>query len=245
MLSNPKENASFLMGAPVTAPEATKLVHEGDTVTAAGLTFTVRIRRVIRRAACAIKLARSCSRAIRSSASAAGAPICPRGAASRCKRRWHGWYRWRAIWKFTPDMETKMSNEIQQGLQDDLTTIEPDLMNMTRLFSRRTACGMRGISFRGGYRGRAVRHPLLWKNAGGAGRDRHSVGCGCADSGAASPPGASPSLPSDALRPAAQGNRHSSAVGEHDGHSSDAPDVRGAERRHVDGGRAETFGAPV
>lgn len=28
-----------------------------------------------------------------------------------------------------------MSNEIQQGLQDDLTTIEPDLMNMTRLFS--------------------------------------------------------------------------------------------------------------
>ena len=27
-----------------------------------------------------------------------------------------------------------MSNEIQQGLQDDLTTIEPDLMNMTRLF---------------------------------------------------------------------------------------------------------------
>ena len=32
-------------------------------------------------------------------------------------------------------METKMSNEIQQGLQDDLTTIEPDLMNMTRLFS--------------------------------------------------------------------------------------------------------------
>lgn len=41
MLSNPQENASFLMGAPVTAPEATKLVHEGDTVTAAGLTFTV------------------------------------------------------------------------------------------------------------------------------------------------------------------------------------------------------------
>lgn len=28
-----------------------------------------------------------------------------------------------------------MSNEIQQGLQDDLTTIEPDLMNMMRLFS--------------------------------------------------------------------------------------------------------------
>lgn len=28
-----------------------------------------------------------------------------------------------------------MSNEIQQSLQDDLTTIEPDLMNMTRLFS--------------------------------------------------------------------------------------------------------------
>ena len=28
-----------------------------------------------------------------------------------------------------------MSNEIQQDLQDDLTTIEPDLMNMTRLFS--------------------------------------------------------------------------------------------------------------
>ena len=41
MLSNQQENASFLMGAPVTAPEATKLVHEGDTVTAAGLTFTV------------------------------------------------------------------------------------------------------------------------------------------------------------------------------------------------------------
>ena len=41
MLSNPQENASFLMGAPVTAPDATKLVHEGDTVTAAGLTFTV------------------------------------------------------------------------------------------------------------------------------------------------------------------------------------------------------------
>ena len=41
MLSNPQENASFLMGAPVTAPEATRLVHEGDTVTAAGLTFTV------------------------------------------------------------------------------------------------------------------------------------------------------------------------------------------------------------
>ena len=41
MLSNPQENASFLMGDPVTAPEATKLVHEGDTVTAAGLTFTV------------------------------------------------------------------------------------------------------------------------------------------------------------------------------------------------------------
>lgn len=41
MLSNPKENASFLMGAPVTAPEATRLVHEGNTVTAAGLTFTV------------------------------------------------------------------------------------------------------------------------------------------------------------------------------------------------------------
>ena len=40
MLSNPQENASFLMGAPVTAPEATRLVHEGDTVTAAGLTFT-------------------------------------------------------------------------------------------------------------------------------------------------------------------------------------------------------------
>ena len=28
-----------------------------------------------------------------------------------------------------------MSNEIQRELQDDLTTIEPDLMNMTRLFS--------------------------------------------------------------------------------------------------------------
>lgn len=41
MLSNPQENASFLMGAPVTAPEATRLVHEGDKVTAAGLTFTV------------------------------------------------------------------------------------------------------------------------------------------------------------------------------------------------------------
>ena len=41
MLSNPQENASFLMGNPVTAPEATRLVHEGDTVTAAGLTFTV------------------------------------------------------------------------------------------------------------------------------------------------------------------------------------------------------------
>lgn len=41
MLSNPQENASFLMGKPVTAPDATKLVHEGDTVTAAGLTFTV------------------------------------------------------------------------------------------------------------------------------------------------------------------------------------------------------------
>lgn len=41
MLFNPQENASLLMGAPVTAPEATKLVHEGDTVMAAGLTFTV------------------------------------------------------------------------------------------------------------------------------------------------------------------------------------------------------------
>ena len=35
MLSNPQENASFLMGAPVTAPEATRLVHEGDTEMAA------------------------------------------------------------------------------------------------------------------------------------------------------------------------------------------------------------------
>ena len=41
LLFNPLENASLLMGAPVTAPEATKLVHEGDTVMAAGLTFTV------------------------------------------------------------------------------------------------------------------------------------------------------------------------------------------------------------
>ena len=41
MLTDPQLNASFLLGKPVTAPEATRLVREGDTVSAAGLTFTV------------------------------------------------------------------------------------------------------------------------------------------------------------------------------------------------------------
>jgi len=44
-----------------------------------------------------------------------------------------------------------MSNEIQQGLQDDLTTIEPDLMNMTPVLSAGQRVGCAGIPFRGGY----------------------------------------------------------------------------------------------
>lgn len=41
MLSDPWLNASFLLGQPVTAPEATRLTYEGDSIAAAGLTFTV------------------------------------------------------------------------------------------------------------------------------------------------------------------------------------------------------------
>lgn len=99
-----------------------------------------------------------------------------------------------------------MSNEIQQGLQDDLTTIEPDLMNMTRLFSLPDSVWD------------APEYHFAAAIEGGQYVIRFYGKTQAAQ-------GASPSLPSDALRPAAQGNRHSSAVGEHDGHSSDAPDV--------------------
>lgn len=41
MLSSPELNAGWLVGDYVTAPAATKLVDEGDTITFAGVTFTV------------------------------------------------------------------------------------------------------------------------------------------------------------------------------------------------------------
>ena len=41
MLSDPTINASFLIGKPVTAPDATLLVKEGSTFSFAGMTFTV------------------------------------------------------------------------------------------------------------------------------------------------------------------------------------------------------------
>ena len=129
-----------------------------------------------------------------------------------------------------------MSNEIQQDLQDDLTTIEPDLMNMTRLFSLPDSVW------------EAPEYHFAAAIEGGQyvirfyGKTQAAQGVTDIPSDADARIQA---LQSDALRPAAQGNGHSSAVGEHDGHSSDAPDVRGAERRHVDGGRAGAFGAPV
>ena len=41
MLDDPEQNASWLIGLRVTAPEATRLVHEGDEITCAGISFTV------------------------------------------------------------------------------------------------------------------------------------------------------------------------------------------------------------
>ena len=41
MLGDPERNASWLVGTRVTAPEATHLIHEGDQITYAGITFTV------------------------------------------------------------------------------------------------------------------------------------------------------------------------------------------------------------
>lgn len=41
MLGDPERNASWLVGPRVTAPEATCLIHEGDHITYAGITFTV------------------------------------------------------------------------------------------------------------------------------------------------------------------------------------------------------------
>lgn len=41
MLGDPELNASWLIGQRVTAPEATRLVREGDEITYAGITFTV------------------------------------------------------------------------------------------------------------------------------------------------------------------------------------------------------------
>lgn len=41
MLTDPELNAAWLIGQPVTAPEATRLVRDGDELTYAGITFTV------------------------------------------------------------------------------------------------------------------------------------------------------------------------------------------------------------
>lgn len=41
MLRNPQLNASWLMGWNITVPKATKTVREGDSITYAGVTFTV------------------------------------------------------------------------------------------------------------------------------------------------------------------------------------------------------------
>lgn len=41
MLTDPQLNASWMIGQPVTAPEADVLVREGDTIDYAGVTFTV------------------------------------------------------------------------------------------------------------------------------------------------------------------------------------------------------------
>ena len=41
MLSEPELNASWLIGQRVTAPEATRLIREGDEITYAGITFAV------------------------------------------------------------------------------------------------------------------------------------------------------------------------------------------------------------
>lgn len=139
-----------------------------------------------------------------------------------------------------------MSNEIQQGLQDDLTTIEPDLMNMTRLFSLPDSVWD------------APEYHFAASIEGGQyvirfyGKTQAAQGV--------------TDIPSDAdariqalhrrraLRRLCRQTlydllRKETGIhppwGEHDGHSSDAPDVRGAERRHVDGGRAGAFGAPV
>ena len=41
MLTSPKLNASWLINRAITAPDATHLVHEGDEITYAGITFKV------------------------------------------------------------------------------------------------------------------------------------------------------------------------------------------------------------
>ena len=41
MLGDPERNASWLIGQRITAPEATRLVYEGDEITYAGIVFTV------------------------------------------------------------------------------------------------------------------------------------------------------------------------------------------------------------
>ena len=41
MLGDPEQNAAWLIGQRVTAPEATRLVREGDEIAYAGITFTV------------------------------------------------------------------------------------------------------------------------------------------------------------------------------------------------------------
>ena len=41
MLGDPERNAAWLIGQQITAPEATRLIHEGDEITYAGITFAV------------------------------------------------------------------------------------------------------------------------------------------------------------------------------------------------------------
>ena len=135
MLFNPQENASLLMGAPVTAPEATKLVHEGDTVMAAGLTFTVLHTPGHTAGSVCYQIGDKLFTGDTLFRFGCGRTDLPTGSSEQMQASLARVVPMARIWKFTPDMETKMSNEIQQGLQDDLTTIEPDLMNMTRLFS--------------------------------------------------------------------------------------------------------------
>ena len=118
-----------------------------------------------------------------------------------------------------------MSNEIQQGLQDDLTTIEPDLMNMTRLFSLPDSVwDAPEYHFAATIEGGQYVIRFYGKTQAAQGMT---------------------DIPSDADARIQALHRRRALRRLCRQTLYDAPDVRGAERRHVDGGCAGTFGTPV